>query len=80
MKKIKGWLLNPYPNIGGTPKDIKEAAEYISAEKENYSYVNHQEGFNFLKRQIHIHNISVITYGYYSGKDRKGGYAVAVML
>lgn len=79
VKKIKGWVLNTYPNIGGTTKDIKEAAEYISKGKENYSYVKRQESYNFLKRQIHIQNVSVITYGYYKDNDKKGGHAVAVI-
>lgn len=79
VKKLKGWLLNPYPNIGGTAKDIKEAAEYISSGKENYSYENKQEDFNFLKRQIHIKNVPIITYGYFKGKERIDGHAVAVI-
>lgn len=79
VKKLKGWLLNPHPNIGGNAKDIKEAAEYISSGKENYSYLNKQETFNFLKRQVHIKNVPIIIYDYYKGKQKTTRHAVAVI-
>lgn len=79
VKKIKGFFLNPYPNMQGYPIDIKNAAEYISFGTENYSCVKHQENFNFLKRQVHIKNVSIVTYGIYKGKGKIGGHAVAVI-
>ncbi len=79
VKYIKGGILNPYPNVGGTAKDTKDAAQYISNYTENYGYIEEKQTYSFLKSQIDRQNITITMAGYYKNNERTHGHATIIV-
>lgn len=83
VKKIKGTpIFDPYPNVGGTLADMKNAAEYISKNTESYcktalSPYSGVKSFLFLRDEVKEGDVTILVAGYYDSKgNRNGGHAV----
>lgn len=83
VKKIKGTpIIEPYPNVGGTLADIKNAAEYISENTESYSKTALSQyrgvkSFLFLRDEVKNGDVTILVAGYYDSEgNRYGGHAV----
>ena len=50
--QLKGYSGNPYPNVGGSIFDSRDAAEYISAYTENYYAIENKKSFYFLQEMM----------------------------
>ncbi len=78
VKKIKGTVINPYPNKGGTVQETADAAEYISNYKLDYFGVSTALSFSALNRQNAYGYAPVIIGGNYTD-IRTGGHAVILV-
>lgn len=78
VKKIKGTAINPYPNKGGSLKEIANAADYISNYNLDYYYVTTALTASALKRYNANGYAPVLVSGEYTD-IRAGGHAVILV-
>lgn len=76
---IKGWLLNPYPNVSGSIFDSRDAAEYISKNTEEYIATESSKSFAFVSEQVYNSHPVINGAGYYSSGVRNGGHATVIV-
>lgn len=79
VRYIKGTLLNPYPNEGGSLNDMRNAAEYISKNTEEYTAVATVKNFSFISEQIYNEHPVLAAAGYYNAGVRTGGHATLIV-
>lgn len=79
VRHIKGSLLNPHPNVGGSIYDSRDAAEYISENTEDYIATESKKSFTFISEQLYSSHLVITGAGYYSSGVRNGGHATVLV-
>lgn len=80
MYHVKGWLLNPYPNVGGSLSDSEDGSEYVTYDTKNFSYSSSKWTMSKIRTEI-MSNTRPIQAGagyYNSSGQRNGGHMVVI--